>query len=56
MQHLIADGLKRTPKFLLAMNQAPIVVTSSWVEACVKADALVGESMRGQRRAFRSTY
>lgn len=33
----------RTPKFLLAMNQAPIVVTSSWVEACVKADALVGK-------------
>lgn len=42
-QHLVADSMKRTPKFLVAMNAAPIVVTTSWVEACVKADALVGK-------------
>ncbi|KAG7527331.1 hypothetical protein FFLO_07042 [Filobasidium floriforme] len=42
--HLVADSMKRTPKFLVAMNAAPIVVTTSWVEACVKADALVDEA------------
>jgi hypothetical protein len=38
--------MKRTPKFLVAMNAAPTVVTTSWVEACVKADALVGKHKR----------
>ncbi|KAA8908448.1 BRCT domain-containing protein [Sphaerosporella brunnea] len=39
--HLAAPGLKRTEKFIRALARAPIVVSTDWIEACVREERLV---------------